>query len=163
MSLRQKSKISCCEKFIEFSGREPCLQEPMPCGACLCDCCTSPIPTFRSIRRNSDGVLTTLVSGTCVSQTMDTGFVFKPAEPNQNSMQIRVLFFGMLKDVAGRASDSVSLPEGATVGDLLSHYEDTIPRLKEFLPSFALSFNQEYVGPEVHLRSNDQIRCLPPV
>ena len=94
---------------------------------------------------------------------MDTGFVFKPAEPNENSMQIRVLFFGMLKDVAGRASDSVSLPEGATVGDLLSHYEDTIPRLKEFLPSIALSVNQEYAGPEAPLRSNDEIALLPPV
>jgi len=94
---------------------------------------------------------------------MDTDFVFKPAEPSNERMQIRVLFFGMLKDVAGRASDSVSLPEGATVGDLLSHYEDTIPRLKDFLPSIALSVNQEYAGQDAPLQTNDEIALLPPV
>jgi molybdopterin synthase catalytic subunit/molybdopterin converting factor small subunit len=78
-------------------------------------------------------------------------------------MQIRVLFFGMLKDVAGRASDSVSLPEGATVGDLLTYYEDRIPRLKEFLPSLALSVNQQYAGTDACLSANDEIALLPPV
>ena len=46
-------------------------------------------------------------------------------------MQIRVLFFGVLKDLAGKPSDSLSLPETATLGDVLSHYERAIPRLKE--------------------------------
>jgi len=78
-------------------------------------------------------------------------------------MQIRVLFFGMLKDLAGKASDSVSLPEGATVGDLLAHYEARIPRLTDLLPSIALSVNQQYVGQEVRLAANDEIALLPPV
>ena len=42
-------------------------------------------------------------------------------------MQVRVLFFGILKDLAGRPSESLSLPENATLGDVLSHYEQTIP------------------------------------
>ena len=78
-------------------------------------------------------------------------------------MQIRVLFFGMLKDLAGKASDSVSLPEGATVGDLLAHYQERIPRLTDLLPSIALSVNQQYAGPEVTLAANDEIALLPPV
>ena len=62
-------------------------------------------------------------------------------------MQIRVLFFGVLKDLSGKASDSLSLPENATLGDVLSHYEQIIPRLKETASSLAMSVNQEYAGP----------------
>jgi MoaE-MoaD fusion protein len=78
-------------------------------------------------------------------------------------MQVRVLFFGILKDIAGRASDSISLPEGATLADVLKHYENRIPELKRLLPSLAVSVNQEYSGSEMKLRANDEIAFLPPV
>jgi molybdopterin synthase catalytic subunit len=54
-------------------------------------------------------------------------------------------------------------PKGATVGDLLTYYEDRIPRLKEFLPSLALSVNQQYAGTDACLSANDEIALLPPV
>jgi len=78
-------------------------------------------------------------------------------------MQIRVLFFGVLKDLAGKASDSLSLPEDATLGDVLSHYERIIPRLKETASSLAMSVNQEYAGPSTRLRPGDEVALLPPV
>ena len=78
-------------------------------------------------------------------------------------MRVRVLFFGLLKDVAGRASDAVELHPGATVAELLRHYEREIPRLSELLPSVALSVNQEYAGPEMELKANDEVGLLPPV
>jgi molybdopterin synthase catalytic subunit len=77
-------------------------------------------------------------------------------------MQVRVLFFGMLKDAAGKASDEVSLPEGATVGDLLSHYaQDT--KLQRLLSSIAVALNQEYAAPSAELRDHDEVGLLPPV
>jgi molybdopterin synthase catalytic subunit/molybdopterin converting factor small subunit len=78
-------------------------------------------------------------------------------------MRIRVLFFGVLKDVAGRANDSVELRPGATVSELLVHYERQFPRLREFLPSVALSLNQEYTAPDAELHANDEVGLLPPV
>jgi molybdopterin converting factor subunit 1 len=78
-------------------------------------------------------------------------------------MQVRILFFGMLKDVAGRNHDTLSLPEHATLGDVLSHYEERFPRLKEFTASIAMSINQEYAGPESELKQGDEIALLPPV
>ena len=78
-------------------------------------------------------------------------------------MQIRVLFFGVLKDLAGKASDSLSLPENATLGDVLSHYEQIIPRLKETASSLAMSVNQEYAGPATRLKPGDEVALLPPV
>ena len=54
-------------------------------------------------------------------------------------MRVRVLFFGMLKDVLGKASDALDLPDGSTLADLLAHYEKQLPGLKGLLPSLALS------------------------
>jgi molybdopterin synthase catalytic subunit/molybdopterin converting factor small subunit len=82
---------------------------------------------------------------------------------SKENMQVKVLFFGMLKDLAGQASDSLTLREGATLGDVLSHYEARIPQLKRLLPSLALSVNREYAAPEVRLKPDDEIALLPPV
>ncbi|HEX9119321.1 MAG TPA: molybdenum cofactor biosynthesis protein MoaE, partial [Terriglobales bacterium] len=77
-------------------------------------------------------------------------------------MQVRVLFFGILKDIAGKASDEVSLPEGATVRDLLSHYAQDA-KLKGILGSIAVALNQEYAAPTAGLRDRDEVGLLPPV
>jgi len=78
-------------------------------------------------------------------------------------MVIRVLFFGILKDLAGRASDSLDLPESSTLDDVLLHYESQFPRLREMLPSVALSVNREYADPGTRLRAEDEVAFLPPV
>ena len=78
-------------------------------------------------------------------------------------MQVRVLFFGMLKDVAGCGADTLTLRDGALLGDVLEHYEKRIPQLKDLLPSLAMSVNREYAGPEAQLHPNDEIALLPPV
>jgi len=78
-------------------------------------------------------------------------------------MQVRVLFFGALRDLAGRSQDALTLPEGARLADLLAHYEGDIPRLKEFLPAIALSINQEYVPSSAALHDQDEVALLPPV
>jgi molybdopterin converting factor subunit 1 len=78
-------------------------------------------------------------------------------------MQVRVLFFGMLKDLAGRPSESLNLPDNATLDDVLQHYEARVPRLKDFAASIAMSINQEYAAPDAKLKSGDEIALLPPV
>ena len=35
------------------------------------------------------------------------------------SMRVRVLFFGMLKEMVGKSADTIDLPEGASVADIL--------------------------------------------
>jgi molybdopterin synthase catalytic subunit len=69
----------------------------------------------------------------------------------------------MLKELAGRGSDSLTLPETATLGDVISHYQERVPRLKEMVGSIAMSVNREYAGPEHKLKAGDEIGLLPPV
>jgi molybdopterin synthase catalytic subunit len=78
-------------------------------------------------------------------------------------MQVRVLFFGVLKDVAGKSSDALELPAGSRVEEVIRHYEKRSPGFAALLPSVALSVNQEYAGPEVELHANDEVGFLPPV
>ncbi len=78
-------------------------------------------------------------------------------------MRVQVLFFGMLKDIVGRGGERLELREGASVADLLGHYEAKIPRLAEMLSSLAVSVNQEYAGADVGLKENDEVALLPPV
>jgi len=77
-------------------------------------------------------------------------------------MQVRVLFFGILKDLVGRESDELSLPEHATAGDVIEYYDNS-PRLRGRLKSTAISVNQEYARPELQLKSGDEVALLPPV
>jgi molybdopterin synthase catalytic subunit len=78
-------------------------------------------------------------------------------------MRVRVLFFGMLKDRMGKSSDSLELPDGASIRDLLAHYETEVPRLKESLPALAVAVNQVYASPEAKLKAGDEVALLPPV
>ena len=78
-------------------------------------------------------------------------------------MQIRVLFFGVLKDLVGRSSETLELPEGARLQAALTHYANQVPRFQAILPSLALSVNQEYSGPDRPLQAGDEVGLLPPV
>src|ERR1700737_550718 len=78
-------------------------------------------------------------------------------------MQVRILFFGVLKDLAGQTTDSVSLPGGATLREVFSHYEQRMPSLSSLKASIAMSVNQEYASLETKLKDGDEIALLPPV
>lgn len=78
-------------------------------------------------------------------------------------MQVRVLLFGVLKDLAGRGSDVISLPDQATAADVLDHYEHSFGDKKGLLASIAISVNQEYAAGDCPLHPGDEVALLPPV
>ena len=78
-------------------------------------------------------------------------------------MQVRVLFFGVLRDLAGKSSDSLQLPDGASVRDVVTRYEREIPALQKHISSIALAVNEHYASPDTKLKANDEIALLPPV
>jgi molybdopterin synthase catalytic subunit/molybdopterin converting factor small subunit len=78
-------------------------------------------------------------------------------------MKIGVLFFGVLKDVIGRSGETVDLPEGARVREVLFYYARAAPRFEAMVPSLAISVNQEYSGADRALCDGDEVGLLPPV
>ncbi|MGZ4135609.1 MAG: MoaD/ThiS family protein [Tumebacillaceae bacterium] len=78
-------------------------------------------------------------------------------------MKVRILFFGMLKDLVRRDHEELELPEGSSIADVLTHYGSQVPDLKKWFSSVALAVNQQYVGPNTKLKAGDEIALLPPV
>jgi len=78
-------------------------------------------------------------------------------------VRVKVLFFGMLKDIAGRSNEVVDVPDGATVGDVFEHFADSFPRLKEYQKSILMARNQEFARPEEPVAPEDEIAFMPPV
>jgi MoaE-MoaD fusion protein len=81
----------------------------------------------------------------------------------RKSMRVRLLFFGILKDIAARSSDTLDLPEGATVREMLAKCETRIPRMAAALASCAIAVNQQYASAETELKHDDEVALLPPV
>lgn len=78
-------------------------------------------------------------------------------------MQVRVLFFGRLKEIVGLAEDKAELGEGARVEDLFARYGNQFPELAKFRVSVAAAVNQEYAEWRAPLHNNDEVAFLPPV
>jgi len=78
-------------------------------------------------------------------------------------MQIRVLFFGLLKDFADPSEDVVDMPPGSTIESLFAHYVSRYPKLEGLAGSIALARNQQFAQPGELLADGDEIAFLPPV
>jgi molybdopterin synthase catalytic subunit len=78
-------------------------------------------------------------------------------------MRLRLLLFGMLKDLAGKSSETLELPDGTTVGDMLARCAEEIPALRDSLGSVAVAVNQQYASSDQRLEPEDEIALLPPV
>ena len=78
-------------------------------------------------------------------------------------MRVRVLLFGVLKDIFQRGEEPLELSPGATVSDLLDHYRRLAPEKGKFFYSLALAVNQQYAAPTHILEDGDEVALLPPV
>jgi molybdopterin converting factor subunit 1 len=76
-------------------------------------------------------------------------------------MRIRVLYFGVLKDVMGQSSAMMELVEGASVADLLALHRGS--GKASVWDSIAVAVNQEYARAEDVLKDGDEVALLPPV
>jgi molybdopterin converting factor subunit 1 len=78
-------------------------------------------------------------------------------------VRIRVLFFGVLRDVTGLREDSIDVPEGGLAASVFDHYSARFPRLGEMSKSIVLAVNQKFCAPSEALSDGDELAFLPPV
>jgi molybdopterin synthase sulfur carrier subunit len=79
------------------------------------------------------------------------------------STYLKVLFFGRLKDLIGKAEDSVVSTAAATIEELFAIYAARNPELAKYRPSLVASRNQEFAAWDTPLRPGDEVAFLPPV
>lgn len=78
-------------------------------------------------------------------------------------MRIRVLFFGILRDLTGQRETEVELAEGTTAAGLFGHFAAKFPQLEAARRSVTVARNQEFADPETVLADGDEVALLPPV
>ena len=78
-------------------------------------------------------------------------------------MRVRVLYFGVLKDVAGQGRAEMELEEGASVADLLIQHRGLGMAAGSVWDSIAVAVNQEYARISDVLKDGDEVALLPPV
>ena len=86
-----------------------------------------------------------------------------PVSGYNETVRVRVLFFGQLREITGFAEDYADLSDGARIEDLYERYGRRFPRLLEFRASVAASINQEYSPFRAQLATDDEVAFLPPV
>ncbi len=85
-------------------------------------------------------------------------------------MRVRVLTFGVLRDLAGGPEETVELLDGATVGDLVGILRGRTSNTSRsstvdegLWRSLAVAVNREYSSLAMVLREGDEVALLPPV
>jgi len=79
------------------------------------------------------------------------------------TIRVKVLFFGRLKEIAGRSEDAVDLTEGASIESLFAQFAARNPEFARYRGSVVASRNQEFAAWTTSLHSGDEVAFLPPV
>ncbi len=77
-------------------------------------------------------------------------------------MNLKILSFGIAKEIIGQLELSVQLPEAATVADLKQFLTQQFPDFQK-LASLRVAVNTEYADDAALLHPNDEIVLIPPV
>ena len=78
-------------------------------------------------------------------------------------MQVKILFFASLRDVAGCDSRDLELPVPTSVAELLAELARDRPALERWLPHVRVAVNLEYASAEQLLNPGDEVALIPPV
>jgi len=78
-------------------------------------------------------------------------------------MRVRVLFFGLLKDLVGTSAEEADLPSGSDLRAVFEYYQARQPRLRELARNIVLARNQEFADLSTPLAEGDEVAFLPPV
>jgi molybdopterin synthase catalytic subunit len=78
-------------------------------------------------------------------------------------MQIEVLLFASLKDLAQADRIAVELPEEALVSDLFEAISEQFPPLADRLPNTRVAVDDRFCSPDDRISAGSEVALIPPV
>ncbi len=84
-------------------------------------------------------------------------------QASAGQMVVRVRLFASLRQAVGMGTLSYSLPDGATVADLVRDLAAEYPRLPTAAGAIYASVNRVYAGQDTILQPGDEVGLFPPV
>jgi molybdopterin converting factor subunit 1 len=83
--------------------------------------------------------------------------------PVSQTIRVKVLFFGRLKELVGHAEDSAEIADASTIEQLFAIYAGRNHELVNYRSSLVASCNQEFAAWSTPLHAGDEVAFLPPV
>jgi len=77
-------------------------------------------------------------------------------------MRIKILFFGMSKDLSGETSVSLEVNEDLKVSVFRTFLHEKYPLFSQ-MDSFSIAVNESYAEEDLVLVENDTVAIIPPV
>jgi len=79
------------------------------------------------------------------------------------AMKVRLLFFAVLRDIAGSDERELSLQEGTTAHEVWQSLRKSYAKLADYTQPPMIAINETYAAPEAVLRDGDELAFIPPV
>lgn len=79
------------------------------------------------------------------------------------SMTVRLLFFAVLRDIAGADERELAVSEGTTARDVWQALRAEYAKLAGYAQPPMVAINETYAAPETVLRDGDELAFIPPV
>ncbi|WP_117883870.1 MoaD/ThiS family protein [Aureibaculum luteum] len=77
-------------------------------------------------------------------------------------MQIKLLLFGIVKDIVGKNTTELEIIPNTTITDFKSILIEQYPKLVAY-KNFSVAVNENYVDDTYLIKANDVIAIIPPV
>jgi molybdopterin synthase sulfur carrier subunit len=77
-------------------------------------------------------------------------------------MKLKILAFGIAKDIIGAASKEIEVGDAGSIAGLKDVLEQQYPELKK-IASYAIAVNNEYASENTAINEHDEIAVIPPV
>lgn len=78
-------------------------------------------------------------------------------------MRIRVLFFGIVREIVGLPEDQIDIPDGARLDSIFELYGNRFPPLRDISNNIVMALNQQFTDRSAIAKDGDEIALLPPV
>lgn len=78
-------------------------------------------------------------------------------------MKVRLLFFAVLRDIAGTDARELVLGDDATARDVWQSLRAQYAKLADYAQPPLIAINEAYATPETILRDGDELAFIPPV
>ena len=78
-------------------------------------------------------------------------------------MKVRLLFFAVLRDIAGSDQQELTLDEGATARDVWETLRRSYAKLAAYSQPPMIAINESYATADSVLRDGDELAFIPPV
>lgn len=78
-------------------------------------------------------------------------------------MNVRLLFFAVLRDIAGVDARDLTVSDGTTAREVWQMLRESYPKLSDYVQPPMTAINESYAAPDAVLHEGDELAFIPPV